>query len=175
MELLNESDINASILEEKITDNLSSSGLLFKNRDCTKNNLFDPNTVGQFRKDLNELKELRAIIENNNLIKRRKKEILIMKNSEWQDIQIKQIETAIETEESYKETRSISEFHFKLPALNSFPSNPLTDQTVQVISPTKWIDCISRESKRIFVKDNWIVARIQLPTINKDELGLKRI
>ena len=57
----------------------------------------------------------------------------------------------------------------------STPSNPLIDQTIRIYKPTEWIDCISRESKRIFVKDNWIVARILLPPVSKDSIGLKRL
>lgn len=76
-------------------------------------------------------------------------------------------------------TRSI-EVNNKSPfmkpsTLTSTPSNPLIDQTVKIIKPTEWIDCISRESKRVFVKDNWIVARILLPPVSKDPIGLKRL
>lgn len=63
----------------------------------------------------------------------------------------------------------------KPPTLTLTPSNPLIDQTVKIIKPTGWIDCISRESKRVFVKDNWIVARILLPQVSKDSIGLKRL
>ena len=63
----------------------------------------------------------------------------------------------------------------KPSALNLTPSNPLMDQTIKIIKPTEWIDCISRESKRVFVKDNWIVARILLPSVSKDLIGLKRL
>lgn len=84
--------------------------------------------------------------------------------------------TAITTSELSKPLpRLSSKQHHQPRTLTSIPANPLIDQSIRVIKPTEWIDCISRESKRVFVKDNWIVARILLPSIAKDSIGLKRL
>lgn len=61
------------------------------------------------------------------------------------------------------------------PAASSIkmPSSaPIIDQDIRIIRPTSWIDCISRESRRIFVHDYWIVARIILPPTGGTERGL---
>ena len=131
-----------------------------------------PNSVGSFRNDLKKLKAMRRVMEaekNKNIKTEYGNNAFLMnfnataaetKTLFIDDVVIKSIE--------------INNKSFTKPsALNLTPSNPLMDQTIKIIKPTEWIDCISRESKRVFVKDNWIVARILLPSVSKDLIGLK--
>lgn len=115
-------------------------------------------SVGAFRNDLNKLKVMRR---EERIIEKQK-----------QPIPVIEIEEEIITTPIILNSKT---FIKPLKTLISTPSNPLIDQTVKIIKPTEWIDCISRESKRIFVNDNWIVARILLPTVSKDSIGLKRL
>jgi hypothetical protein len=42
--------------------------------------------------------------------------------------------------------------------------NPLIDQSLEIYQPASWIDCISRQSRRIFLREHFIIARIVLPS-----------
>lgn len=133
--------------------------------------------VGDFRRELDKLKKMRRqsslVVGSSMIIKEPVSPV-------------KPIEEASIPETIIKVNEQLDLDHMLLgpmplvppnsPKLFASPaSNPLIDQTVTVMKPVKWIDCISRESKRVFVRDRWIVARIQLPTVLKDSVGLKRI
>lgn len=131
-------------------------------------------SVGKFRADLDKVKTLRQTLQQKMT---KPTDLIVQRPLEFEEIETVSIETS---PDSSKQAHSI----LRRPNTNNKsssittakqPANPLIDQTVSVIRPTEWIDCISRESKRVFVKDNWIVARILLPPIAKDSIGLKRI
>ena len=125
-------------------------------------------TIGKFKSDLSKLKLLRG--NHSQLIKHIKPE-RDEGNEDDDDVEVSVIKATSEVSKPRRllHTALISSH------LISTPSNPLIDQTIQIYKPTEWIDCISRESKRIFVKDNWIIARILLPSVSKDLIGLKRL
>jgi hypothetical protein len=133
-------------------------------------------SIGKFRNELKKLKSLRTsllpVIRNGNI------------NGHDDDIQTTSILVLNDDSLSSKKYNYNYNYNYKLSNNHSAnyalispkpPANPLLDQSVQIIKPARWIDCISRESKRVFVKDNWIVARIRLPSLSKDLVGLKRI
>lgn len=133
-------------------------------------------SIGKFRNDLNNLKEMR------NKMKLKAAGLIIQKHTQKETKEVEEVETVeISTATPLKlnkpQTNRLIRSSNKLKQLNHVenPTNPISDQSVHVIKPTEWIDCISRESKRVFVKDNWIVARILLPPIAKDSIGLKRL
>lgn len=145
------------------------------------------NSVGSFRNDLRKLKAMRremaadkkgktSVMANDTVVPKIHEPIKYepIRHEEIKYNFMENINSTIDIV-----TRSIEVSNkslFKKPsALTSTPSNPLIDQTVKIIKPTEWIDCISRESKRVFVNDNWIVARILLPPVSKDTIGLKRL
>lgn len=140
-------------------------------------------TVGKFRSDLSKLKSLRkAVVMQEFMIK---PVVVIPAMSDMSGMSPEMPRNQVS--ESTVPRSSLSSFYYANPtqissktiirpsSSNPTPSNPLIDQTIHIYQPAKWIDCISRESKRIFVKDNWIVARILLPTVTKDSIGLKRL
>lgn len=109
-------------------------------------------SVGEFRKNLQDLIELRQSLQYET------EETTSIDASfvEHVDVSLQPIET------SQSEIKSGQKKSFgKL--IPTKESNPLLDQKVTVFKPTSWIDCISLESQRIFVHDKWIVARIALP------------
>ena len=182
---LNDSDKSEDFflfLDDKNNQKIIKNFNLFNDKFNEKDNSNNaPNTIGKFRNDVIELKKMRIEFKNKNLskINETSKENYFILEPKLQDIEIKSIEMPKETEPIEKWMwlkPTVLKLNYKFPpTLKASPSNPLIDQTVRVIKPTKWIDCISRESKRIFVKDNWIIARIQIPTFSKDDLGLKNI
>ena len=128
-------------------------------------------TIGKFKSDLSKLKLLRG--NHSQLIKNEQRQIKPERGEGDEDDEV-EVSVIKATSEVSKPRRLL---HTALISshLISTPSNPLIDQTIQIYKPTEWIDCISRESKRIFVKDNWIIARILLPSVSKDLIGLKRL
>ena len=129
-------------------------------------------SVGQFRKDLNRLKVLR---KGFNFESTNKPKLLLQvireqeekEKDDFMDMTYNEdisgnlnIITCASTPGTLTELKLDKIRHIDTLWSSGSASNPLTDQTIKVIKPSKWIDCISRESKRIFVKDNWIVARI---------------
>lgn len=138
------------------------------------------NSVGSFRNDLKKLKEMRREMtaEKNKNIKNEYGNNAALINFDGtatttttlfiDDVATKSIVT------SSNNSNKKSSFT-KPSAVTLSPSNPFIDQTIKILKPTEWIDCISRESKRIFVQDHWIVARILLPSVSKDSIGLKRL
>ena len=137
-------------------------------------------SVSQFRNDLRKLKTLRREMRENKqeIVER----VAFPLSSTKDPVGIEDIEEVMTKSISINGTTDkITNAISKPSSLSSStrlllaPSNPLIDQTVKIIKPTEWIDCISRESKRVFVKDNWIVARILLPPVSKDSIGLKRL
>lgn len=134
-------------------------------------------TVGEFRKNLFKLKNLRKALKREEVSLIPKSELSNSGQSFKLDKNdFKPIEFTPPTTKNIlslkRATNTISDTSAKIV---SSPSNPLIDQQVKVIQPTEWIDCISRESRRVFVKEHWIVARILLPTVSKDQIGLKRL
>jgi len=130
------------------------------------------NSVGSFRNDLKKLKEMRREMgteKNKNI----KSECEYGNNAILMNFNATTTETATFDDVVIKSIEINNKSFTKPSNLNLTPSNPLMDQTIKIIKPTEWIDCISRESKRVFVKDNWIVARILLPSVSKDLIGLK--
>lgn len=140
------------------------------------------NSVGEFRNDLKKLRAMRTKKEVKNDTQVRLEIINI--NQETiptpksiiieEDIITKTICTNQPSEKTRPSKKALPTLTFPSSLLTP-PSNPLIDQTVKIIKPTQWIDCISRESKRVFATDNWIVARILLPPVSKDSMGLKRV
>lgn len=125
-------------------------------------------SIGKFRSDLSKLKVLRGGAKTELIIKPEK--ITIYPD----DVQVSVINVKPEIS-GPKRLLSTSQISPNTRIISAIPPNPLIDQTVRIYKPTEWIDCISRESKRVFVKDNWIVARILLPPVSKDSIGLKRL
>lgn len=138
----------------------------------------DFKSVGDFRKDLNRLKEMR--------MRQHKEGDFVINKQQFKVVEeniLYSIEDSLVVIPEIKISAIISRNNHK-PPFNQYqkptpsslkPLNPLLDQTVTIIKPAGWIDCISRESKRVFVQDNWIVARILLPPVSKDSVGLKRL
>lgn len=142
----------------------------------------DFRSVGDFRKDLNRLKEMRQqnIVKPVSQDQVNEHHIYIKKEFIAEDlIDIPEIKTL----KIASSNQFLFLFQYQKPkpksaaplSPSSKPSNPLLDQTVTVLKPASWIDCISRESKRVFVHDKWIVARILLTPVAKDSVGLKRL
>lgn len=144
-------------------------------------------TVGEFRKNLFKLKTLRKALKREEVS-------FIPKSCDKNGSSIKiEINDDFKPIEFTPNTKNILTLKRTIPMISELvtaattttatvntakdvtPSNPLIDQQVKVIQPTEWIDCISRESKRVFVKEHWIVARILLPPVSKDLVGLKRL
>ncbi len=98
----------------------------------------------EFRRELEELKYLRAQVSCHT------------EKQSPVEIEIAPIQT-------FQPIQKPSKKSFKLLQPAS-PANPLIDQQITIVKPTVWIDCISRESKRVFVHDKWIIARIALPS-----------
>lgn len=166
---------------------------LIETEKSEKRSEFAPQSVGSFRKEIKKLKAMRKELEkikgkdidiygieaekrtnNIDLIKAVTNEPI-----EYTKTIVKVSDNLINYHPLISTdvlTISIETSKFNKPStLTLTPSNPLIDQTVKIIKPTEWIDCISRESKRVFVNDNWIVARILLTPVLKDSIGLKRL
>ena len=114
----------------------------------------------EFRRNLEELKALRLQV-NGAIIEEAKQDFTLPVEIEM---------SAIEEAPGQPSKPTPTPTLLKLPS----PSNPLLDQQVTIVKPTKWIDCISRESRRVFVQDKWIVARIALPALRK-QAGLSEL
>ena len=133
-------------------------------------------SIGKFRSDLSKLKVLRGKGTRNQL-KIKPEQITIEPSVDTfvdDDVQVSVINVTQEIS-GPKRLLSTTQISPNSRIISAIPPNPLIDQTVRIYKPTEWIDCISRESKRVFVKDNWIVARILLPPVSKDSIGLKRL
>ena len=130
-------------------------------------------SIGKFRSDLSKLKVLRGA-KTELIIKPEQITITPVDTFVDDDVQVSVINVTHEIS-GPKRLLSTSQISPYTRIVSAIPPNPLIDQTVRIYKPTEWIDCISRESKRVFVKDNWIVARILLPPVSKDSIGLKRL
>jgi hypothetical protein len=118
-------------------------------------------TEAEFRRDLEDLKTLRKHA-----------------NAAVNDEEIPAIEIELSISEPEKVPPTAKPSIFSKNPSSSLsplsPANPLIDQQITIVKPTAWIDCISRESKRVFVQDKWIVARIALASAGK-QAGLSEL
>lgn len=139
-------------------------------------NIKDSNSIGNFRSELNKLKVLRGLNKAEGslhmIIEHETEEIETCDISIFDNSKNESQKSLLPIKNSSFLGKS-PKFFISRPQVE--PSNPLIDQTVKIYKPTEWIDCISRESRRVFVRDNWIVARILLPSSTKDSIGLKRL
>lgn len=116
----------------------------------------------EFRSHLEELKRLRMSVQA--------KEESFSEEKEIELVRIEEIPSTGKNTQPRSRSRSRSRSQ-PGPRLSLMaPANPLIDAQVTIVKPTTWIDCISRESRRVFVHDKWIVARIALPTIKQSGL-----
>lgn len=123
-------------------------------------------SVGEFRKSLQELVELRQSLKVD-ATKEASIELLETNESiETVDVSFQSINTNPNEKQVFSKQKN--SFGRLIP---SKEANPLLDQQVTVFKPTSWIDCISLDSRRIFVHDKWIVARIALPVSRQGGLS----
>lgn len=140
-------------------------------------------TVGSFRKELEHVRALRPkttkeidlFTENELILRSTDIGSPIMKRDENQ-LEIQPLLKSLKLEQSIPRiSLSFKSKPGKPTHSNAHPpSNPLLDESIKIIRPTAWIDCISRESRRVFVQDYWIIARILLPMHNNDS-GLRNL
>lgn len=151
-----------------ISDQNPKWTIINKERTSVKTEI-DVDSVGKFRSDLSKLKVLRQNMSSGD------KSAVIPLYSVYSVPPV--VITRTSNVSSVHKTPRLftTQISSLIPSTSPIPSNPLIDQTIRIYKPAAWIDCISRESKRVFVKDNWIVARILLPSMTKDLIGLKRV
>ena len=52
------------------------------------------------------------------------------------------------------------------------PTSHLSLSQVKSFKPVDWIDCIERDTPRVFLREHFIIARIVLPSVNDTKHGL---